>query len=89
MAGPCASVVEVDPGAAVFAWIISHQPAVLFSHNKPDTSNQSAVLFFKNKSATSQQYSSVRTNQSPAICWEMRRRVMSAREGSERRWRLG
>jgi hypothetical protein len=33
---------------ALFAWLISHQPAVLFSHNKPATSNQ---------------YSSLRTNQ--------------------------
>jgi hypothetical protein len=29
----------------------SHQPAVLFSHNKPVTSNQSAVLFSQNKPA--------------------------------------
>jgi hypothetical protein len=35
----------------VFAWLISHQPAVLFSHNKPATSNQPAVLFSQNKSA--------------------------------------
>jgi hypothetical protein len=32
-----------------------HHPHVIFSHNKPDTSNESAVLFFKNKSATSNQ----------------------------------
>jgi hypothetical protein len=25
---------------ALFAWIISHQPTVLFSQNKPATSNQ-------------------------------------------------
>jgi hypothetical protein len=36
---------------ALFAWLISHQPAVLFSHNKPATSNQSAVLFSQNKPA--------------------------------------
>jgi hypothetical protein len=36
---------------AVFAWLISHQPAVLFSHNKPATSNQPAVLFSQNKPA--------------------------------------
>jgi hypothetical protein len=36
---------------ALFTWLISHQPAVLFSHNKPATSNQSAVLFSQNKSA--------------------------------------
>jgi hypothetical protein len=40
---------------ALFAWFISHQPAVLFSHNKPATSNQPAVLFSQNKPA-------------PAIC---------------------
>jgi hypothetical protein len=34
---------------ALFAWLISHQPAVLFSHNKPATSNQPAVLFSQNK----------------------------------------
>jgi hypothetical protein len=36
---------------ALFAWLISHQPAVLFSHNKTATSNQPAVLFSQNKSA--------------------------------------
>jgi hypothetical protein len=36
---------------ALLAWLISHQPAVLFSHNKPATSNQPAVLFSQNKSA--------------------------------------
>jgi hypothetical protein len=33
------------------AWLISHQPTVLFSHNKPATSNQPAVLFSQNKPA--------------------------------------
>jgi hypothetical protein len=36
---------------SLFAWLISHQPAVLFSHNKPAVSNQSAVLFSQNKPA--------------------------------------
>jgi hypothetical protein len=36
---------------SLFVWLISHQPAVLFSQNKPATSNQPAVLFFQNKSA--------------------------------------
>jgi hypothetical protein len=36
----------------LFAWLISHQPAVLFSHNKPATSNQPAVLFSQNKPAS-------------------------------------
>jgi hypothetical protein len=35
----------------LFAWLISHKPTVLFSQNKPATSNQSAVLFSQNKSA--------------------------------------
>jgi hypothetical protein len=39
-----------SPGA-LFAWLISHQPAVLFSHNKPATSNQPAVPFSQNKPA--------------------------------------
>jgi hypothetical protein len=37
--------------SALFAWLISHQPAVLFSHNKSATSNQPAVLFSHNKPA--------------------------------------
>jgi hypothetical protein len=36
---------------SLFAWLISHQPAVLFSHNKSATSNQPAVLFSQNKPA--------------------------------------
>jgi hypothetical protein len=36
---------------ALFAWLISHRPAVLFSRNKPATSNQPAILFSQNKSA--------------------------------------
>jgi hypothetical protein len=36
---------------ALFVWLISHQPAVLFSQNKPATSNQPPVLFSQNKSA--------------------------------------
>jgi hypothetical protein len=36
---------------ALFAWLISHQPTVLFSQKKPATSNQSAVLFSQNKPA--------------------------------------
>jgi hypothetical protein len=35
----------------LFVWLISHQPAVLFSQNKPATSNQSTVLFSQNKPA--------------------------------------
>jgi hypothetical protein len=36
---------------ALFAWLISHQPAVLFSQNKSAISNQPTVLFSQNKSA--------------------------------------
>jgi hypothetical protein len=39
------------PVDALFAWLISHHPAVLFSHNKPAISNQSAILFSQNKPA--------------------------------------
>jgi hypothetical protein len=39
------------PSSALFAWLISHQPAVFFSQNKSATSNQPAVLFSQNKSA--------------------------------------
>jgi hypothetical protein len=47
---------DPDPSKAtnelsLFAWLISHQPAVLFSQNKPVTSNQPTVLFSQNKSA--------------------------------------
>jgi hypothetical protein len=35
--------------SALFVWLISHQPAVFFSHNKPAITNQSAVLFSQNK----------------------------------------
>jgi hypothetical protein len=36
---------------ALFAWLISHQPTVLFSQNKPVINNQPAVLFSQNKPA--------------------------------------
>jgi hypothetical protein len=35
----------------MFARLISHQPAVIFSQNKSATSNQPTVLFSQNKSA--------------------------------------
>jgi hypothetical protein len=37
--------------SSLFVRLINHQPAVLFSQNKPATSNQPAVLFSQNKSA--------------------------------------
>jgi hypothetical protein len=39
------------PPDSLFARLISHQPAVLFSQKKPATSNQPAVLFSQNKPA--------------------------------------
>jgi 5-methylcytosine-specific restriction endonuclease McrA len=45
----------------MFAWLISHQPAVLFSQNKPVTNNQPAVLY--QPPTISQQHFSLRTNQ--------------------------
>jgi hypothetical protein len=40
-----------SPFRSLFVRLTSHQPAVLFSQNKPATSNQPAVLFSQNKSA--------------------------------------
>jgi hypothetical protein len=36
----------------LFVWLISLQPAVLFSPNKPATSNQPTILFSLNESAS-------------------------------------
>jgi hypothetical protein len=36
---------------ALFVWLISHQPTVVFSQNKPAITNQPAVLFSQNKPA--------------------------------------
>jgi predicted esterase len=36
---------------SLFVRLISHQPTVLFSQNKPATNNQPAVLFSHSKSA--------------------------------------
>jgi hypothetical protein len=35
----------------LFVWLISNQPVVLFSQNKPAIGNQLAVLFSQNKTA--------------------------------------
>jgi hypothetical protein len=51
---------------SLFAWLISHQPAVLFSHNKPAISNQPAVLFSHNKPAPA--ISHQPTEQAAEIC---------------------
>jgi hypothetical protein len=44
-------VKQCNETIALFVWLISHQPAVLFSQNKSATNNQPAVLFSQNKSA--------------------------------------
>jgi hypothetical protein len=36
---------------ALFVWLISHQPAVLFYQNKSTISNQPTILFSQNKPA--------------------------------------
>jgi hypothetical protein len=50
---------------ALFVWLISHQPAVLFSQNKP---------------ATSQQYFSLRTNQHQPSATSQTNRLEMVRE---------
>jgi hypothetical protein len=35
----------------LFAWLITHQPTVLFSHNKSANTNQPTVLFSRKKPA--------------------------------------
>jgi hypothetical protein len=51
MAVGCAASVEAVAAPPPFVWLISHQPTVLFSQNKPATNNQSVVLFSQNKPA--------------------------------------
>jgi hypothetical protein len=41
----------ICPLTGISAWLISHQPAVLFSHNKSAITNQPTVLFSQNKPA--------------------------------------
>jgi hypothetical protein len=48
---PGATIFDFRSLNTLFAWLISHQPAVLFSQNKPAISNQTAVLFSQNKPA--------------------------------------
>jgi hypothetical protein len=54
---------------SLFAWLISHQPAVLFSQNKPATSNQPAVLFSQNKPAPAISH---QPTEQAEICWRGR-----------------
>jgi hypothetical protein len=51
LASPAAEPVILLRACALFAWLISHQPVVLLSQNKPATSNQSAVLSSQNEPA--------------------------------------
>jgi hypothetical protein len=60
----------------LFAWLISHQPVVLFSQNKPVTNNQPTVLFSQHKSAPA-------TNHQPneaADCVSAKRQVLVMRK---------
>jgi hypothetical protein len=52
----------------MFAWLISHKPAVLFSQNKPATSNQPAVLFSQNKSAPAISHNAAALTYYSSIC---------------------
>jgi hypothetical protein len=48
----CHSLIHAIDTYALFAWLISHQTAVLFSQNKLDTNNQPTILFSRNKPAS-------------------------------------
>jgi hypothetical protein len=51
MDGPKALLVQLHTHRQrLFAWLINHQPAVLFSHNKPPTET-TAVLFSQKRPA--------------------------------------
>jgi hypothetical protein len=41
------AAVRID--TRLIVWLISHQPALLFSQNKPTTNNQPTVFFSQNK----------------------------------------
>jgi hypothetical protein len=56
-----------EPKSALFAWLISHQPAVLFSRNKPASSNQAKVLFLSEQTSTSRQPPAIRTGRRRAL----------------------
>jgi hypothetical protein len=53
----CSDTMFAETGKVhdLLVWLISHQPAVLFSQNKPATSNHPTVLFSQNKSAPAKQ----------------------------------
>jgi hypothetical protein len=51
MAADQAGMRRREQAGALFVWLISHQPVVLFSHNKPAINNQPTILLSHNKSA--------------------------------------
>jgi hypothetical protein len=73
----------VPPFCALFAWLISHQPVVLFSQNKPATSNQPTVLFSQNKPAPA--ISHQPTEQAAAFPRVLRPAPLDARHASSAR----
>jgi hypothetical protein len=56
----------------MFVWHISHQPAVLFSQNKPGTSNQPTVLFSQNKPAPAASHQPTEQAANVQVQWTMR-----------------
>jgi hypothetical protein len=71
---------------ALFAWLISHQPTVLFSQNKPATSNQpepASSTLLSEQTNTSHQPPANRTGWAGRSCsWrgEQRRRAAVTRQ---------
>jgi hypothetical protein len=65
---------DITSSRVLFVWLIRHQPAVLFSENKPATSNQLAVLFSQNKSASV----TSKTNRLPARAFQRPTRLTSS-----------
>jgi hypothetical protein len=77
-------------GLSLFAWLIIRQPAVLFSHNKPATSNQPTILFFQNKSAPAISHQpNEQANRSCKCCLSARCRGFSVWGGLNSYSRLG
>jgi hypothetical protein len=61
---------------ALFVWLISHQPAVLFSHNKPAISNQTTVLFSQNKPAPPAQLTCCKLNGNEYLGFGVAKKIM-------------
>jgi hypothetical protein len=62
----------------LFAWLISHQPAVLFSQNKPATSNQPAVLFSQDKPAPATSQPNRLQVRVPVATWSKQKELRAA-----------